>query len=624
MSLPNLQRRRLLLGVAAALCLLAALGLLAGQGWVGSALERKLDATLAKGGFTLQRETSSWTTWGGLEMTAVKLGRAGEPPLLEADKLALQVPLAALAGKGGAGPRLKGKHASILLRDARGEIALEDVSLDVESRRGEVVVHHFKAKQRALEAEVSGKVLVAEAGSAPGAGNWQPDFDAVRGTLASLRMEGAKEPFRVTGKFEVNARDGAPVWSAALSGEGRQITWQGIPLKKAKALATLGDRNSKILATLALPRGMSAFTVTREDWNDSPFLFHGTLADDSKRRDDFEGDYRPGKRVWTVEHLEGTADLWTLAQDIPALAGRLPETVECKVFPKLTLSDATIPRDAPWKVASLAIDGGEFAVATGEETVAVRKLRARASYDGSTWQVREAGGGMLGGRITLSGKLDEAKLRAAVIEAEGLKLAAVKEVAGKESDTRGILSFRYRGSVDFENRIAQGKGSMRLDNAPVFSVPLLDETWQLFPRILGGIERPRSGRFEADFIASPGVIDVSRFEATGGSLNVTAKGEINLKKQRVDGTARGKLSGLPGLVTKPLSHLLEMEVGGPFDNVRVKPLGPAKLVSNAASGTVGLPVDALEEAGELTGTVLAEGIRVPLRLFGTAPEHSRE
>ena len=115
-----------------------------------------------------------------------------------------------------------------------------------------------------------------------------------------------------------------------------------------------------------------------------------------------------------------------------------------------------------------------------------------------------------------------------------------------------------------------------------------------------------------------------RFEATGGSLNVSAKGEINLKKQRVDGTARGKLSGLPGLVTKPLSHLLEMEVGGPFDNVRVKPLGPAKLVSNAASGTVGLPVDALEEAGELTGTVLAEGIRVPLRLFGTAPEHSRE
>ena len=83
MSLPNLQRRRLLLGVAAALCLLAALGLLAGQGWVGSALERKLDATLAKGGFTLQRETSSWTTWGGLEMTAVKLGRAGEPQVVQ-------------------------------------------------------------------------------------------------------------------------------------------------------------------------------------------------------------------------------------------------------------------------------------------------------------------------------------------------------------------------------------------------------------------------------------------------------------------------------------------------------------------------------------------------------------
>jgi hypothetical protein len=620
MSLPNLQRRRLFLWVVAAAFMLVALLLLAGQGWIGSALERKVDASLAKGGFTLQRESSSWSAWGGLEMTGVKLGRAGEAPVLEADRLALHVPLAALAGDGRAGPRLKGRHASVLLRDARGEIALEDVSLEVESRRGEVVVHHFKARQRGLEAEVSGRVRVAEGSGAAGARNWQPDFDAVRGTLVSLRMEDAKERFRVTGKFEVDARHGAPTWGATLAGEGGKVVWQGIPLRKAKAQATLGDRNSKILANLALPRGMSAFTVTREDWKDSPFLFHGTLADDAKRRDDFEGEYQPGKRVWTVEHLEGTADLWTLARDIPALAGRLPQKVECKVFPKLTLSDATIPRDAPWKVANLAVDGGDFAVTAEDETVAVRKLRARASYDGGTWQVREAGGGMLGGRITVSGKLDDAKLRAAVIEAEGLKLAAVKEIAGKESDTRGILSFRYQGSVDFENRIMQGKGSMRLDNAPVFSVPLLDETWQLFPGILGAVERPRTGRFEADFIARPGVVDVPRFEATGGSLNVSAKGEINLEKRRVDGTARGKLSGVPGLVTKPLSHLLEMEVGGPFDNIRVKPIGPAKLVSNAAAGTVGVPVDALEEAGKLTGTVLAEGIGVPFRLLDDARE----
>jgi hypothetical protein len=624
MSLLKRRRRRLILWVAAALCLLAAFGLLAGQGWVGSALEKKLDASLAKGGFTLQREASSWSAWGGLEMTGVKLGRPGEAPLLEADRLALHVPLADLAGGGHAGPRLKGKHASILLRDARGEIALEDVSLEVESRRGEVLVHHFKAKQRGLAAEVSGKVLVAEGGGAAGARNWQPDFDAVRGTLGSLRMEGPTDSFRVTGNFEVDARHGAPTWSATLAGAGGKVTWQGIPLKKAKAKATLGDRDSRILATLVLPRGMSAFTVTRKDWNDSPFIFDGTLADDSNRRDDFEGEYQPGERVWTVEHLEGTTDLWALAQDIPALAERLPQTVECKVFPKLTLSHATITRNGKWEVASLAVDGGDFTVTTKDETLAVRKVRARASYDGKAWQIREAGGALLGGRITVSGKVDESGLRSGVVEAEELRLAAVKEVAGVEGSTRGILAFRYQGSLDFDKKTARGKGTLRLDKAPVFSVPLLDETWQLFSGVLAAIERPRAGRFDADFIAKPGVVEVPRFEATGGSLNVSAKGKVDLKKKRVDGVARGKLSGLPGVVTKPLSRLLEMEVAGPYHDIRVKPLGPAKLVSNAASGTVGVPLDTLEEAGKVAGTVLSEGIKVPFRLLGGEREEARE
>jgi hypothetical protein len=605
----------LFLRVAAVLFMLMTVALLAGRGWIGGALEKRLDGSLAKAGFTLQRESASWGPWSGLQMSGVKLAREGEAPVMEADKLELHVSLAALVSKGHAGPRLKSKHATVLLRDAHGEIALDDVSLEVESRRGEVVVHYFAARQEGLEAVVSGKVLVAEGSGASGAKDWQPDFNAVRGTLASLKMEGAKERFRVKGKFQVDARNSGPTWSAELHGKGAGVIWHGIPLKKAKARAMLGDRDSKILADLALPRGMAGFTVTREDWKDSPFLFHGTLSDHARRRDEFEGEYQPGARVWTLEHLEGAADLWTLAEDIPVLAARLPQEVSCEVFPKVTLSDVKMSRDAPWQVASLALDGGQLAVKVEEGSVSVSKLRARAAYDGESWRIREAGGNMLGGQLAVSGKLDESKLRTAVVEAENLKLAAVRDAVGQKGDTDGMLSFRYHGSLDFGKGTAQGKGTMQLDNAPVFSVPLLDETFQLFSGVLAGIERPKTGRFEAVFIAMPGVVEVPRFEATGGSLNVSAKGEVDLARKRVDGVARGKLTGLPGVVTKPLSRLLEMEVGGPYDNIRVKPMGPAKLVSNAASGTVGVPVDALEEAGKVTGTVLVEGIKMPFRLM---------
>ena len=66
-----------LLRVAAVLFMIVTVVLLAGEGWIGSAIEKKLDGSLAKGGFTLQRESSSWGPWSGLKMTGVKLGRAG-------------------------------------------------------------------------------------------------------------------------------------------------------------------------------------------------------------------------------------------------------------------------------------------------------------------------------------------------------------------------------------------------------------------------------------------------------------------------------------------------------------------------------------------------------------------
>jgi hypothetical protein len=42
------------------------------------------------------------------------------------------------------------------------------------------------------------------------------------------------------------------------------------------------------------------------------------------------------------------------------------------------------------------------------------------------------------------------------------------------------------------------------------------------------------------------------------------------------GGARGKLAGLPGVVTSPLSRLLKMEVGGKLDHIRVQRLRPGR------------------------------------------------
>ncbi len=81
------------------------------------------------------------------------------------------------------------------------------------------------------------------------------------------------------------------------------------------------------------------------------------------------------------------------------------------------------------------------------------------------------------------------------------------------------------------------------------------EGWRNFSN-----KRSGNGRFEADFKGDQNSLEVTRFEAKGGSLAVSAIGTINLKKEHVSGLARGNLAGIPGLVTSPLIRLLEMEV----------------------------------------------------------------
>ncbi|WP_035606027.1 hypothetical protein [Haloferula sp. BvORR071] len=604
----------------------AALVSVFGNVWVSGFAQKKIDEALSARGLLLQRTSTSWDLVRGLRMTGVKLGYSGQAPMVEVDAAEVQFSLwARLTGRGEEGNQFKTRHSALVLRDERGEIHLEDVSLEAESHRDRWSFSHVKARHEGLLVEVSGEVLIqpgdgkkTEAPPAPW--QWQPNFKAVRGTLAALKMESEGKPFRVAGTFQADTRQREPRWTADLEGASDAVVWHGVPLERASARAKLSQGSSKIAANLVLPRGTADFTVEREGWAAAPFHFSGTLADAPRRSDRFAGNYQPGERQWTIERVEGDADLWALARDIPELAKRMPEekTLAWETFPKITVREAVWKPEGAWKANSLAFEKGKVRVQTKESgELVVNEVKGQVSSDGKMWRIREASGGLLGGQVLVRGKLQDQRLSEAVVSGDDLKLAEVKEAAGKDSGgSKGVLSFRFNGMLDFAERTARGKGTMRVENAPLFSVPLLDETYQLFLSIIPGVERPRTGKFEAVFVAEPGVVEVPRFEATGGSLNVSAKGKVDLKKERVDGVARGKLTGLPGLVTKPLGRLLEMEVGGPYDDIRVKPLGPAKLVSNTVSGTVGTPVETIEEAGKIAGGVLVEGIKLPFRLFG--------
>lgn len=606
----------------------AALVWLFGNGWVAGRFEKAMVDGLDKQGLALTWKTSSWDPWRGLHLTGLKLSQrdGGGAMLAEMDNLNLSLPLAQAFSKENRMTRWKVGGSDVILHDKEGAVKLKNVSLNLEAKSGKVEIKRFRSTGKGLSVDVDGTILFTTPGK-PRTSLFELRLDALRATFATLDFKQEEGRFKVTGNFTVDRRDGETHWKANLKGEGQDLDWKGVEWKKGSAQAVLSSGDSTIEYELQTANGMTRGTVSKNDWQKSPFIFKGELRDKEDKVDSYRGNYQD--RVFTLEHLEGPADLIALSRDVHALKDAAPENLKFQTFPTVEVKNlvrSAAGEEPAWKVASLQIRSKDKVTFTfdGREAEALG-LSVHAAHDGKDWIIKDATAGVLGGRVSVEGRLRGKVLQGSRVEASDIRLGELKQLTGgKRRSSAGIVSGAYRGRIDFEKSRLDGSGSVRLDNAPILEVPLLDQVYDLFNALIPGVKRSNEGRFEADYKADGTIMDVTRFEATGGSLTVSAVGKVNLEKRTVSGRARGKLTGLPGLVTSPLSRLLEMDVGGPYNNIRVKPLGPAKLASNTASGTVGVVVDTIEETGKITGTVLTEGVKLPFRLLQKDKEEKKE
>lgn len=599
-----------------------------GNGWVAARFEGALTGGLNRQGLDLTWKSSSWDPWRGLHLTDLRLVRydGDWAPVAEMDHLNLTLPLAQAFSKEHRITRWKVSGSDVTLHDSDGAVKLENVSVNLEASSGNIEIKQFKFGGRSLTADVNGSIDFKPAAT-PDTKPPELRWGVVRAILSTLDFKQENDSFHVTGHFAVNLADGRTTWKTNLRGEGQQLDWKGVKWKSGTAQAMLSSENSSIEYDLHTANGSTRGQISREDWKNSPFLFKGEVRDKADRVDSYQGNYQ--NRILTLEHLTGQADLIALSRDVHALDVKVPENLKFQTFPMVELKN--LVRDSSgevpvWKVASLEIVAKDKVSFTldGREAEA-HGVTVHAANDGKNWVIRDSKAEIFSGTLSVEGRLRDKSLQQSRVDFKGINLGELKRFGGGSAKSRpGLLSGSYRGQLYFASMRAEGSGSIRLDDAPILEVPLLDEVYDLFNTLLPGVKRSDKGRFEANFKADGSVVDVTRFEATGGTLTVSAVGKVYLDKRTVSGRARGKLTGLPGLVTSPLSRLLEMDVGGPYNKIRVKPLGPAKLASNTASGTVGVVVDTLEETGKITGTVLTEGVKLPFRLFDKDKEEKKK
>lgn len=604
---------------------------LAASPFVTRKIANLLRESLAKRELAMEWKGDGWDPFRGMHLTDVKLfsTKDGErQPVAESDNLKISFSLWQFVSGGNDRVVYCAANGSkLVLTDAEGSILLEEVTLRMEVRpRKEIQITRAEAKHAGVIAEATGDIVLSPVPK-PSKGPFVLRLGALRATLASLEIREGTGPFRVKGKFHVDMSGDDPSWSATAEAKGENLDYRGVLLDKAEGKVDLKSTGSSVIgATMWSKHGEVRVELTRDDWKrETPMPFHGTAKDPQGRETGFKGCYQDNTLV--LERLSGSADIVELARAAPEVV-KLPDE---KV--RLAPAEYVEVRNLRWRaegdpgltVESVILKGGAMVIDPGGENIEVTDLSASASHDGKIWKIQNGTALVFGGTVTASGNYSDGRLTEGKLTGENIRMAELKLPGGDDSgkERPGILSFDWRGALDFTAKAMEGAGSLRLDKAPVIQVPLLDQVYDLFATLIPGIDRSKDGSFEADFKGDGHLVRVTRFEAKGGTLTVSARGTVNLEKKRVDGQARGKLNGLPGLVTSPLSRLLEMEVGGPYDDIRVKPLGSAKLVSNAASGTVGVAVDTIEEGAKITGTVIKEGIKVPFKLFGKKEEEKK-
>ncbi len=588
--------------------------------WLVNNARTKVNDRLAERGLVLKARSETWSLRGGITLQEAVLARldGGQEPLVEISALQVDVLWREAWAERAAVTRWRAEDAILVLHDEEGSVTLKKFTTDFIVRRGKTELTRVAAQDGSLSLDLTGEILPVPPGPAP-ENRFELRLKALRATLNTLRFEPGSGPFRVTGDFTVDRAKTPMTWNANLRGEGQDVNWRGLPMRAAVVQGTASDAGLNLACDLRLLKGGARLAVARAGWAPAPITLKGTLTDEAGRSSEFDASYDGPAKVLTVPRLAGDADLLELASTFPPLAEHIPEALTVKKFPRIEAQDFVWDsgaQPAQWSLARLDLKTpAQVVVTVREHPVAVDAILGQVSRKGGAWHFHDFKGRLLEGSFTLDGDYDGGHLGDAKVSLKSLRLARLSPWLGKVS--AGLddsdLSLTYRGTICDQPVRSTGSGSLVLTHAPVVHIPLLEQTYALFPKLLPDKGKDGTGEFQVEFSMTKGVATIDPFKGRSQALTVTATGTVDLVKRRVDGHARANLRGVVGVVTSPLSHVLtDMEISGPLDDIRVSPEGPVSGVKKLLGGTAKVAKGSVK----LSGAVLKEGLTLPFEALG--------
>jgi len=580
-----------------------------------------LDQGLAKRGMSLTYSNKSSSLWGGFTLHDAALCRLypNNEPIAEISKLNVDIMWRESWNTRSAVTRWQADDPSLTLHDEGGAVILHHFTTDFVLQGTKIDIASLGTRNGPLAFDLTGQILITAASGAPTEKQFSLNLMPIRVALNTLELEPRSGLFTITGAFNLDLREASVIWSSKLHGTGKQVRWRGAPMKDADISATLSQNALALSPRINFARGSITAEFTRAGWQQQPLLMSGTLTDSGGRISKFNGRHKNETNTFTVASLSGNADLLELARNFSTLAGQLPSNVKITTFPAIAVKNFVwqAGRQPPaWSLDSLQLlSPAALAVMVRDHPLTIDSLTGRVSYEQRRWLLADLKGQLLGGQFALNASYDGKTLSKASISLRTLRLAKLSPWLGKISTDMddADLSLDYSGVICNQPKNSTGSGILVLNHAPVINIPLLDQAYQLFPKLLPGMDRSGSGDIQASFSMTHGIATINPLKAHGESVTVTARGTVDLVNRRVAGHARANLRGLIGVATYPLGHILtNMEISGSLDDIRVSPQSPI----SAAKTIITIPAEVATGGVKLSSSILREGLSLPFEALG--------
>jgi hypothetical protein len=184
---------------------------------------------------------------------------------------------------------------------------------------------------------------------------------------------------------------------------------------------------------------------------------------------------------------------------------------------------------------------------------------------------------LMSGAFASKGKLDargDSLLYQGQLELNALSFKQFSKTYTPAYETEGDLTGHFNFTGAFEDwKTLKGDGVAMIVNGNLYAVPILGP---LTPLLAGFLPSPIKGfnvakEATCTFTVEDGFVYTSNLEALTAAFRLVAKGNANFIKDEVEFDAQARIRGLPGIVLRPVSELLEYQARGTIGDPAWKP-----------------------------------------------------